>query len=335
LSGNILDIQDLWAIFPQLEKTVQAVRGCSLSISKREILGLVGESGCGKSTLGFACLGMVAAPGQVSGVVKVAGKQITGRSDAELEYFRGGTAAMIFQEPKKALSPFFTVGRQMIDVIIRHRTIDRVGARKAAITAMRTVYLPDPALVLDKYPHQLSGGQLQRIIIAMALACEPKLLIADEPTSALDVTVQAQIIVLLRDLAKAKGLTILFITHDLGVVAALCDKMAVMYAGMVVESGPVKSVLERPSHPYTKKLLATIPKRGEGKMKQNPIRGQVPDMAFPPAGCAFHMRCDEVKEICNLQIPSLQDVGEKHMVACHHITSTSRVVSIDRLKAEQ
>ena len=317
---TVLEIKNLEVKFPQLGKTVQANRGCSITVRKKEILALVGESGSGKSTLALAALKMVPAPGVVTGSVKVAGNDVNNLSVRELEKFRGGTAAMIFQEPTKALNPFFKVGFQMADAIGRQLGISRKKARAAAVKAMQSVYLPDAELLLNKYPHQMSGGQLQRVMISMALACEPTLLIADEPTSALDVTVQAQIILLLRELAAQKDISILFITHDLGVVSALCDRVAVMYAGKIVESGPVNKVMTEPVHPYTKNLLKTVPRHGRGKKELNYIKGQVPDMAFPPDGCAFHLRCDKAGEICMHQPPGLYKASNGHEVYCHNIS---------------
>src|SRR5581483_10527485 len=211
------------------------------------------------------------------------------------EQLRGSVAAMIFQYPGKALNPFFTIGRQLTDAIADVRRIGRSDAEQAAVASLTEVRVADPALAMRKYPHQLSGGQLQRAMIAMALACNPKLLIADEPTTALDVTIQAQVIVLLRDLARLHGLTVLFITHDLGVVGSLCDRLAVMYAGRVVESGPVDALFASPAHPYTASLLRAVPMLGGGRRTLIQIAGTVPDMAAPPPGCAFHPRCPSAR----------------------------------------
>ena len=224
---------------------------------------------------------------------------------------------MIFQNPMKALNPFFTVGRQMIDVIGCHRPLDKAQLRAEAQRSLEAVSMPDPHLALNKYPHQMSGGQLQRVVIAMALACQPKLLIADEPTTALDVTVQAQIIGLLRTLAREQDLAILFITHDLGVVASLCDRVAVMYAGEVVESGTVEQVFKQASHPYTLKLMGTVPKLGQGQQSLAFIPGQVPNMAAPPAGCAFNPRCERATELCH-HVPPRVLIDDGHWAACHH-----------------
>ncbi|WP_223531584.1 ABC transporter ATP-binding protein [Pseudomonas sp. GL-RE-20] len=314
----VLEVEGLTVSFPGLFKTVQAVRGIDLKIRRGEILGLVGESGSGKSMTAMSCLGLMPEAARLGGSVRVAGQQVNGASASQLAVLRGGGAAMIFQNPMKALNPFFTVGRQMIDVIGCHRQLSKAEIRAEALSSLEAVSMPDPSLALAKYPHQMSGGQLQRVVIAMALACRPKLLIADEPTTALDVTVQAQIIALLRKLAREQDLAILFITHNLGVVASLCDRVAVMYAGEVVESGPVGEVFKRPAHPYTLKLMGTVPKLGQGPQPLGFIPGQVPNMAAPPAGCAFNPRCERATGRCNQAAPRVV-IGKEHWAACHNI----------------
>jgi peptide/nickel transport system ATP-binding protein len=225
---------------------------------------------------------------------------------------------MIFQNPGKALNPFFTIGRQLTDVIARVRRVDRAAARRAAAEALAEVRIADPELAMHKYPHQVSGGQVQRVMIAMALSCKPKLLIADEPTTALDVTIQAQVIVLLRELARGHGLTVLFITHDLGVVGSLCDRLAVMYAGRVVESGPVDALFANPAHPYTASLLRAVPMLGRGRAALLQIPGTVPNMASPPPGCAFHPRCPVAAPHCASEAPEMRAAAGGRAVACHH-----------------
>lgn len=306
--------------FPQLGRVVHAVRGCSLTVDKGEIVGLVGESGCGKSITAMACLGLVPAPGLVSGSIELSGRQVINCAETELEGLRGGIAAMIFQNPMAAMNPFFTVEQQMTDAIRCHLALSAKDARQTALTALDTVHLADPMLMLEKYPHQLSGGQLQRVMIAMAVACKPRLLIADEPTTALDVTIQAQVIVLIRELARETGLTIVFITHDLGVVATLCDRVAVMYAGQVVESGRVEQILDAPSHPYTEKLMKTVPSLGARKKELDHIPGQVPDMALPIDGCAFEPRCDKATDVCRKQPPAIRCTTDARSIACHHVS---------------
>ena len=318
MTGSLLEIRDLRIEFPSLERTVKAVRGASLEVTKGEVMGLVGESGSGKSMTALACLGLVPPPGRVTGSVRLDGHEVVGASEAENERLRGAVAAMIFQNPGKALNPFFTLGRQLTDAIARVRVIPRAEAEQAALAALTEVRIGDPKVALHKYPHQVSGGQLQRVMIAMALACRPQLVIADEPTTALDVTIQAQVIVLLRDLAREHGLTVLFITHDLGVVGSLCDRLAVMYAGRVVESGPVDSLFASPAHPYTASLLRAVPMLGRGRSVLTQILGTVPNMAAPPPGCAFHPRCPSAGPRCAAEDPVAKEVTGMRSVACHY-----------------
>jgi len=318
VTGSLLEIRDLRIEFPSLERTVKAVRGASLEVAKGEVMGLVGESGSGKSMTALACLGLVPPPGRVTGSVRLDGHEVVGASEAENERLRGAVAAMIFQNPGKALNPFFTLGRQLTDAIARVRVIPRVEAEQAALAALTEVRIGDPKVALHKYPHQVSGGQLQRVMIAMALACRPQLVIADEPTTALDVTIQAQVIVLLRDLAREHGLTVLFITHDLGVVGSLCDRLAVMYAGRVVESGPVDALFASPAHPYTASLLRAVPMLGRGRSVLTQIPGTVPNMAAPPPGCAFHPRCPAAGPRCAAEDPVAKEVAGLRSVACHY-----------------
>ena len=327
MTGNLLEIADLRIEFPGLERTVRAVRGCTLSIVRGEVMGLVGESGSGKSMTALACLGLVPPPGRVTGSIRLDGHEVVGASEADNEGLRGCVAATIFQNPGKALNPFFTVGRQLGDAIAHARRIGRNAARREAAEALATVRVADPDLALQKYPHQMSGGQLQRVMIAMALACEPKLLIADEPTTALDVTIQAQIIVLLRDLARERGLTVLFITHDLGVVGSLCDRVAVMYAGRIVEAGPVDALLTSPAHPYTANLLRAVPMLGHGRTTLVQIPGAVPNMASPPPGCAFHPRCPDADRRCAIDMPETRASDGARSCACHHPLSPVAVMA--------
>jgi oligopeptide/dipeptide ABC transporter ATP-binding protein len=329
VTADLLEINDLRIEFPGLERTVQAVRGCSLSVAKGEVMGLVGESGSGKSMTALACLGLVPPPGRVTGSVRLDGREVVGAREIDNERLRGGVAAMIFQNPGKALNPFFTIGRQLTDVIARVRLVDRAAARRAAAEALAEVRIADPELAMHKYPHQVSGGQVQRVMIAMALSCKPKLLIADEPTTALDVTIQAQVIVLLRELARGHGLTVLFITHDLGVVGSLCDRIAVMYAGRVVESGPVDALFANPAHPYTASLLRAVPMLGRGRAALLQIPGTVPNMASPPPGCAFHPRCPVAAPHCASEAPEMRAAGGGLAVACHHPLAGSASAEVD------
>ena len=317
----VLDIRNLEVMFPSLGHQTQAVRGVDLSLKKGEVLGLVGESGSGKSISSLACLGLVPPPGVIKGSVKISGQEIIGQPERTLAKLRGGSIAMIFQNPMAALNPFFTIGSQLIAPIGKHRALDKASARLEALASLEKVRLPDPKLVLSKYPHQLSGGQLQRVMIALALACNPNVLIADEPTTALDVTIQAQILSLLRELMLTEDLSVLFITHDLGVVATLCDRVAVMYAGKIVETADVDKIFSHPAHPYTRELLATVPRLGQRQHTLPAIEGQVPDMAAPPAGCAFHPRCKDATDVCPASAPEMVDCKDGGRVACHHPVS--------------
>jgi oligopeptide/dipeptide ABC transporter ATP-binding protein len=318
VTAPLLEIKSLTVDFPGLERTVKAVRGVDLLVERGEVMGLVGESGSGKTMTALACLGLVPPPGRVAGSIRLAGEEIVDAPEARNERRRGKMAAMIFQNPGKALNPFFTLGRQLVDAIANVRRIDRPAAERAALDALQAVRIADPRLSLQKYPHQVSGGQLQRAMIAMALACEPELLIADEPTTALDVTIQAQVIVLLRDLARERGLTVLFITHDLGVVGSLCDRLAVMYAGRIVEQGVTDALFARPLHPYTANLLKAVPMLGRGRVALTQIPGTVPNMSNPPPGCAFHPRCPSATELCSECAPASASGPDGRALACHH-----------------
>ncbi|MDE3878720.1 ABC transporter ATP-binding protein [Sinorhizobium meliloti] len=271
MTKPVLEITGLDVTFPGLVKDMRILRGVDLQIQAGEILGLVGESGSGKSMTASACLGMVPAPARVNGSILIDGEEVVGRSDADLNRMRGCKVAMVFQNPMRSLNPFFTIGQQLIEIIRRHRSCGKREAQVAAVEGLQSVQIPDANAMLARYPHQLSGGQIQRVMIALALACRPKVLIADEPTTALDVTVQAQIISLLYRLAKDAGLTILFITHDLGVVSQLCDRVAVMYEGEIVETGSVSDIIDNPAHPYSKRLIEAFPAVGR---KQEEFRAQ-------------------------------------------------------------
>ncbi|UVK49936.1 ABC transporter ATP-binding protein (plasmid) [Mesorhizobium sp. AR02] len=318
MSGQVLRVSRLEVAFPSRVRSTSILRGIDFEIAAGEVLGLVGESGCGKSMTASACLGMVPPPGRVTGSIKIEGQEIVGRPEFELTAIRGGRVAMIFQNPMRSMNPFFTLGRQMIDIICCHRPVSRTEAHSIALTELKAVRIPDPELALGKYPHQLSGGQIQRALIGLALACQPRLLIADEPTTALDVTIQAQIVSLLRRLADEKALAVMFITHDLGIVSQLCDRVAVMYAGQIVETGSVEAVIDQACHPYTAKLLGAVPVVGRGNCDLVSIPGRVPDAGVIPSGCAFHDRCDRATEICAEAKPPVQNLEQNHVALCHH-----------------
>jgi len=321
MSETVLNMRNLRVTYPKLSSKVDVVRNCSLQVGQGEILGLVGESGSGKSMTAMSCLGLVPNPGRISGEIEVGGQQIVGRSESQLSEFRGGLSAMIFQNPMTALNPFLNISDQMADAIVSSRPLSRSEAMSESLAALHAVYIPNAEACLAKYPHQLSGGQLQRVMIAMAIACKPRLLIADEPTTALDVTIQAQVLLLIRELASEMKLAVLFITHDLSVVASICDRVAVMYAGEIIESGPVADVFKAPAHPYTRKLFSTVPTLGSKNKQLEYIPGQVPDMSNLPAGCAFQSRCDVAMDQCRDSAPNLSASGPGHLAACHLVAS--------------
>ena len=294
--AHLLEVKDLQTHFPTRAGLVRAVDGVSFHLDRGELLGLVGESGCGKSITALSVMRLIAPTGKiVNGEILFDGKDLLKLSDAEMREMRGDDIAMIFQDPMTSLNPVFTVGEQIAEALRLHRKMSRSEARKATIEAMREVAIPDPARRLDDYPHQLSGGMRQRIMIAMALACHPKLLIADEPTTALDVTIQAQILELLNELRKQRELAVLLITHDLGVVAEVADRVAVMYTGRIVEQSPVDELFARPKHPYTEGLLRSVPKLTiddvTRKERLETIEGVVPSPTDLPPGCHFAPRC--------------------------------------------
>jgi oligopeptide/dipeptide ABC transporter ATP-binding protein len=293
----LLDIRALEIGFPAGGgRSLPVVRGASLGVARREIVGLVGESGSGKSLTALAVLGLVPTPGRIlSGSVRLNGRELVGLPERELRAVRGARIGLVFQEPSAALNPVLTVGAQIAEAIRAHLPVSRASARRRAIDLLDRLSIPDPERRYGEYPHQLSGGQRQRVVLALALAAGPDLLIADEPTTALDVTLQAEVLDLLVELRDELGLAVLLISHDLGVVAQICDRVAVMYAGEVVESGTVAEVFARPLHPYTRGLLAALPRLGapapRGELPA--IGGQVPSAADLPSGCAFHPRCPE------------------------------------------
>lgn len=313
----VLQIKDLSVAFPNFSSQVTVVRKCSLEVGKGEILGLVGESGSGKTMTAMSCLGLVPKPSYTCGSVNVAGQEIVGAKKATLNQLRGGTAGMIFQNPMTALNPFISIGDQFKDAIQSTTSSSGRAARQRALDVLGYVYIPNPEQTLKKFPHQLSGGQLQRIMIAMVIACNPQLLIADEPTTALDVTIQAQVLLLIRELALKNQLAVLFITHDLSVVATICDRVAVMYAGSIVETGDVADVFGNPAHPYTRKLLQTVPAIGKNHGRLEFIPGQVPNMSSLPNGCAFQSRCESVKDKCRNEPPVAISITDSHQAVCH------------------
>lgn len=319
--GKILEVKNLRIYFDTEAGIVKALENVSYSIYRGEILGVVGETGSGKSISSQAIMGLIPQPpGKIlNGQIIFEGEDLLKKTKRELREIRGTKIAMIFQEPMTSLNPVFTVEEQMMDVLLAHDGLTKSQAKEKIIDALHKVRLQDPDIVLKKYPHQLSGGMRQRIMIAMALSCNPSLLIADEPTTALDVTIQNQILGLLKEAQKSYGLSVLLITHDLGVVAQVCDHVAVMYAGYVVEYGSIKQIFTNPLHPYTQGLLSAIPPiKGEAR-RLRVIRGQVPDLIYPPSGCRFHPRCDYFeKGLCDVEVPQLEEFkgDSEHLVAC-------------------
>ena len=324
---NLLEITDLQTHFFTETGVVPAVDGVSLQIKQGGTLGVLGESGCGKSVTGFSILRLVRPPGKiVGGEIRYFGRETVKGEDLtaydarseEMRQLRGSEIAMVFQEPMSSLDPLFTVGNQIMEAILYHQDVSKAEARKIAIEMLDKVRMPQPAEVVKQYPHQLSGGMRQRVMIAMALSCRPKLLIADEPTTALDVTTEAQILELMRDLQDELGMAIMFITHDLGVIAEMAEDVAVMYLGKVVERSDIQSLFTDPQHPYTKALMQSIPKVGrkEGR-RLEVIRGMVPSPRNIPPGCPFHPRCTSfIEGVCNTRKPQLQETGEGHWVSC-------------------
>ncbi|HZF10558.1 MAG TPA: ABC transporter ATP-binding protein [Thermoanaerobaculia bacterium] len=315
-AADLLDISDLRVTFPgPVGAPTAVVRGVSLSVTRGEIVGLVGESGSGKSLTALSILGLVPRPGRVSGRIALDGEDLLTLPDAALRQVRGGRVGMVFQEPASALNPVLSVGFQVAEAVAAHRRLARRAAREEAVQLLARVALPEPRRRLDDYPHQLSGGQRQRVMIAMALAAGPDLLLADEPTTALDVTVQAQILTLLKRLRDELGLAVLLITHDFGVVAETCDRAVVMYAGEVVEEAPVAALFAAPAHPYTRALLASLPTLDRhGPLPAIP--GQPPDPTARPAGCAFEPRCAEAFDRCRTARPELYPVGTGRRARC-------------------
>jgi oligopeptide/dipeptide ABC transporter ATP-binding protein len=286
-----------------------------LSIAPGEIFGLVGESGCGKTTFALAAMGLLPADAETSGRVVFDGRDLLALDDEELRRLRGDRISMIFQDPLTSLDPTFPVGAQIAEAILVHRDVTRDGARRRAIELLESVGIPDAASRYRDPPHRFSGGMRQRVVIAIALANEPALVLADEPTTALDVRVQAQILALLRRRCDEHGTAVLLVTHDLGVVAEVCDRVAVMYAGRVVETGPAAAVLSSPAHPYTKALLAALPARTRQRGALEVIAGEIPDLVTPPPGCRFAPRCPVAHERCS-DVPAMTALGDGHHGAC-------------------
>jgi peptide/nickel transport system ATP-binding protein len=319
LSAPLLEVEDLSVRFDTDDGTVHAVDRMSLTLEPRQVLGIVGESGCGKSVTALSILGLLPKTATVTGSVRFEGNELLGASGSSLRKIRGRQISFVFQEPMTSLNPVLRIGHQVEEVVREHMDLSRSAAKARVVELLDLVHIPDPARRVEEYPHQLSGGMRQRVMIAMALACDPKILIADEPTTALDVTIQAGILDLLRELRDRLGTAIVLITHNLGVVADLADRVVVMYAGRKAEEAPVGELFAHPQHPYTIGLLGAVPRAGvarNGKLQEIP--GRVPSLAELPGHCAFADRCPRADEQSWSQVPALHQVRPDHVVACFH-----------------
>jgi oligopeptide/dipeptide ABC transporter ATP-binding protein len=316
---ELLRVEDLKTYFYTYDGVVKAVDGVSFTINKGETLGLIGESGCGKSVTALSIMRLIQSPpGKiVGGKIFLEGKNLLELTEKEMRTIRGCKISMIFQEPMTSLDPMFTIGSEIMEVLKLHQGLKKDDLRKKAIESLLTVKFPDPEKRIDDYPHELSGGMRQRVMIAMALSCNPSLLIADEPTTALDVTIQAQILKLIDELRKKFNTSVLLITHDLGVIAKTCDNVALMYAGYVLEYTDVHTFFKNPLHPYAQALLKSIPRLDTDTERLKIIRGLVPNLLDLPPGCPFHPRCEYCFEKCRKNLPSLQQIGENHWVRCY------------------
>ena len=318
MAKTLVEFKDVHTYFYTEAGTVKAVNGVSYKIKEGETVCVVGESGCGKSVTALSLMRLIAAPqGEiVKGNISFDGKDITSLSEEEMMSIRGNDISMIFQEPMTSLNPVFTVGNQIMESIMLHQKLDKKQARDKAIEMIKLVGIPRAEAIVDSYPHELSGGMRQRIMIAMALSCNPKLLIADEPTTALDVTIQAQILDLMRDIKQKTQTSIMLITHNLGVVAEMADYVVVMYAGKVIEEGPVNDIFKNPLHPYTRGLLKSKPVINQETDRLYSIPGQVPNPIGMKDSCYFHERCEHCMEICKTQIPTIKYYDEQHKISC-------------------
>ena len=318
MSEKLLEIKDERLSFFTPAGEVKALNGVSFSMEEGEVLGIVGESGSGKSVTAYSIMGLTAYPGKlIGGTIRFNGHKIDEMTEKEFRRIRGNEVSIIFQDPMTSLNPVYTIGNQIMEVILLHTNKTKKEAYERAEELLELVGINEPKKRLKQYPHELSGGMRQRVMIAIALACEPKLLIADEPTTALDVTIQAQILELMQELRKKLGMSIIMITHDLGVVASMCEKIAVMYAGHIVEYGTADEIFYNPSHEYTKGLIKSIPKLNTEKIERLvPIEGQPVDLLNPPAGCPFAPRCSECMKICLKEMPPKTELGSTHYSYC-------------------
>lgn len=315
---KLLDVKDLKTYFHTFKGTVKAVDGVSFHLDKGEILGLVGESGGGKSVTGFSIIKLIDEPGKIEGGEILFNRQdLVKKNEKEMNKIRGKDISMIFQDPMTSLNPVYTIGEQMEEVLILHEKLTKAERKKRCIELLEAVGISNPESRLKSYPHQFSGGMRQRVVIAIALASNPKLVIADEPTTALDVTIQAQILKLMKKLVSDKERSLILVTHDLAVVSEMADRIIVMYCGKIVESGYTKDIIFNNTHPYTRGLINSIPDLDKGKKRLDTIPGIVPNMYNLPLGCKFSERCENCQERCLKEEPQLQKIGENHFVSCH------------------
>jgi oligopeptide/dipeptide ABC transporter ATP-binding protein len=325
----LVDVKDLKTYFFTDDGVVEAVDGVSFTIKRGEVLGLVGESGCGKSVASLSIMRLIDKPGKiVGGEVIFKGEDLLKKTEEEIRKIRGSEIAMIFQEPMTSLNPVFTIGNQIIEAILLHQDLSEEEAKKRTIELLNLVGIPEPERRFNQYPHELSGGMRQRAMIAMAISCNPDLLISDEATTALDVTIQAQILELMKDLQKKIGMAVLFITHDLALVAEMANNIAVTYTGKIVEYSDARSVFKNPKHPYTYGLLRSVPSLlfEETKVKLPAIEGMVPSPYHMPQGCHFNPRCPFVTEICRKEMPELNELEPHHLVRCFHPVQAAKEV---------
>lgn len=319
MSETLLEVKDLRTQFKRGKKDwITAVNGVSFNVNAGEIVGLVGESGCGKSVTSLSVMRLHNERlTKISGSIKFGGKEVLDLTTSEMQSMRGNEMSMIFQEPMSALDPIMRIEDQLDEAISLHNSnMSKAEIHERCVNALKLVGIPEPEMTLRNYPHELSGGMCQRVMIAMAMSCEPKLLIADEPTTALDVTIQAQILALMEDIRNRRNTGILLITHDLGVVAETCSRVIVMYAGNIVEEAPVKELFANPQHPYTEGLIASVPRLGKRLHRLPSIPGSVPDLSVMPEGCRFAPRCKYAQDSCKQKLPELQTVAEGHRCAC-------------------
>ena len=322
---SLLQVQNLVVEFPNRHGTLRALDDISFDIAPGEILGVVGESGAGKSLTGASIIGLLEPPGRVaSGQILLQGQRIDHLNADQMRHIRGRKIGAIFQDPLTSLNPLYSVGRQLIETIQAHLPVSAAEARQRAIQLLVDTGIPAAEQRIDHYPHQFSGGMRQRVVIALALAAEPQLIVADEPTTALDVSIQAQIITLLKSLCRERGAAVMLITHDMGVIAETCDRVAVMYAGRIAEIGPVHDVIHRPAHPYTDGLMGCIPDITEDREHLHQIDGAMPRLNAIPAGCAYHPRCERTFDRCMSQRPELIEAGSTRVACWLHDGSTGR-----------